>query len=394
VTNFFTPSLVGLLVQAAGALLMAGMCAVLLRTVRRDPLIYWSIGWVALFIALEWLWLTFYFQVSQHAGQAVYLFGEYVFGYFVIAGCRRYATGARPRRRELWLIPIGAGIAAWLPLFGGGDFNAFFAVHTLICAYLFFAAFRVLGATKANPRSRMGVRAMRLALLLLTIDYAHYAPLFALSAYGILPAPVPYLVFTPQYDLILQFMLMFGMVMAMTGDTQHELEVSNAALGRALDRLETMSQIDPLTSALNRHAFTSWAQDPERRRRAPLRGCAAFVDLDDLKAINDRYGHAAGDAALQAVATALWSCLSPEDLLFRWGGDEFLILFIDRSETDARDQLATLAEKLRGTSLRGVQKPVDLSASIGLAPFSDVASLDAVIAAADSAMYERKKTSV
>jgi diguanylate cyclase (GGDEF)-like protein len=381
---------VGLLVQAAGALLMAGLCVMLLRTVRREPLVYWSIGWVALFVAIESLWAALFFDRWHHVGQTGYLFGEYVFAYCVIAGCRRYATGRAPRRRELGLIPVGLALAAWLPAFGGGDFNVFFAIHTLIYAYLFFVAYRILRRATSNPRSRMGVRVMRLALLMLTVSYLHYAPLFALSAAGTLQSSVPYLTYAPLADLILGFMLMFGMIMIATGDTQHELEISNLALGRALDRLETMSQIDPLTSALNRHAFTSWARDPDRRRQDAVKGCAAFVDLDDLKALNDRYGHAAGDSALLAVATALWSCLRQEDLLFRWGGDEFLILFVGLSEDDARAHLAPLADRLRQATLRGADRPVDLSASIGFAPFADIASLDAVIAAADSEMYRRK----
>ena len=388
-TQFFTPSLVGLLVQAAGALLMAGMCLVLLRTVRREPLVYWSIGWAALFVALESLWAAYFFGRLQWVAQTLYLFGEYVFAYFIIAGCRRYATGRRPRARELWLIPAGLILAAWLPAVGG-DSNAFFAIHTLIYAYLFFVAYRILRRAMSNARSRMGVRIMRLALLLLTVSNLHYAPVFALSASGTIDVSTAYLAYAPLYDLILGFMLMFGMVMIATGDTQHELEISNVALGRALDRLETVSQIDPLTSALNRHAFSSWARDPDRRRGRAVRGCAAFVDLDDLKTLNDCYGHAAGDSALQAVATALWSCLRPEDMLFRWGGDEFLIIFVDQSEDEAHARLEPLADRLRQTTLRGAPGAVDLSASIGLAPFADIASLDAVIAAADSAMYRRK----
>jgi diguanylate cyclase (GGDEF)-like protein len=390
VTQFFTPSLVGLLVQASGALLMASMCLVLLRTVRREPLVYWSIAWLALFVGIESLWAAFFAGRVARELQTLYLFGEYVFGYFVIAGCRRYATGRRPRPREWWLVPIGLALAAWLPAFGGGNFNVFFAIHTLIFAYLFFVAWRILRRATSNPRSRTGVRIMRAALLALALVNLHYAPLFTLSTMGTLTEAPAYLAYTPLLDLILGFVLMFGMVMIATGDTQHELEISNLALGRALDRLETMSQIDPLTSTLNRHAFTAWARDPERRRQQPVRGCAAFVDLDDLKALNDRYGHAAGDSALQAAATALWSCLRSEDMLFRWGGDEFLILFVNLDEDEARARLAPLSVRLRQTTLRGAPQPVDLSASIGLAAFDDVASLDAVIAAADSEMYRHK----
>jgi hydroxyacylglutathione hydrolase len=385
--------LIGLFVQAVGALLMASLCAVLLRTVRKDPLMYWSIGWVALFTSLSWLWMSFFAPHLQWAGQTVYLLGEYAFGYLVIAGCRLYAKGERPKRREAWLLLLGLALALWLPRLGGDDFNVFFAVHTLIYAYLFFAAFRVMRHAPTNNRSVTGVRVMNVALVLLTLDYLHYAPLFALSSLQILPNTVSYLVYAPLYDLIFEFMLMFGMVMIVTGDVQHELEAANRELGAAHDRLETLAQIDHLTSALNRHAFSSLLARP-RATTSVLAGCAAIVDVDDLKKLNDRHGHPVGDGAIQAVAAALRSVMRANDWLFRWGGDEFLMLLIGASDADARARLEPLNERLRQIHLPGLTMPIDVSATAGFAPFADAASLDEVIARADHAMYATKKQAV
>ena len=57
-----------------------------------------------------------------------------------------------------------------------------------------------------------------------------------------------------------------------------------------------------------------------------LAGTAVIADIDNLKSINDQFGHAAGDAAIRAVATAIRSLIRADDLLFRWGGDEFLLV--------------------------------------------------------------------
>ena len=389
---FFQPSLSGLLLQALGTLLLAALCLVLLRTVRRPPLLYWSAGWAALFISLVSLWLGLSFKNFQTVGQSLYLFGEYVFGYFVIVGARTYALGESPRRRDLWLVGPALALAVGLPRVVHGDVDVFFAIHTLIYPYLFFTALRVLRSVKPNTQSAAGMRVMKLALLLLTIDYLHYAPLFAAASYQNLRVIDAYLTYAPLYDLIFQVMLMFGMVMVMTGQVQHELEVANAGLHEARDRMETMARLDPLTSTLNRRAFSAVMESRSRGGRALVRGTAAVVDLDNLKTLNDLHGHAAGDVALQVVAGALRSCMQDGDLLFRWGGDEFVLLFDRVVESAAQARLSPLNDALAGTAIPGVDQPIDLRASFGIAVFDEVVPLDEAIARADHAMYRRKKS--
>ena len=387
---FVLPNLVSLLVQSVGALLIAILCLVLQQTVRRDMLAYWSAGWFSLSVALIALFLAFHFVSLERVGQGVYILGEYVFAYLLIVGCRRFVTGLPARRREAWLLVPGLFFAVFLPRIGGGDFNVFFTVHTLIYAYLFLAAFRVLRQTHSD-HGLAGLRVMKVALVLLTIDYAHYAPLFAASSYGLVPPTLPYLAYAPLYDLIFLMLLAFGMVMVTTGEVQHELQLANARLAKTRDRLETMAQLDHLTSALNRHAFYSIIEDPRSGERGVLSGCAAVADVDNLKLINDRFGHAAGDAAIRAVAARIRAGIRADDLLFRWGGDEFLILLIGVSESDARVRLEGLNDSLRQTVIAGVPQPVDISVTVGYAAFDSAASLDEVIALADTAMYGKKK---
>ncbi len=152
-----------------------------------------------------------------------------------------------------------------------------------------------------------------------------------------------------------------------------------------------MAQLDHLTSALNRHAFNLLMENPRTGDRPVVHGCAALVDIDDLKIVNDEYGHPAGDAAIRAVASAIRSCIRADDLLFRWGGDEFLVLLFGVSESEARARLETLNQRLKQTALAGLPHPVDLSAAVGYAAFDDATSFDDVIAVADTAMYGAKR---
>jgi diguanylate cyclase (GGDEF)-like protein len=389
---FFQPNLVGLMVQAAGALLMAALCIALLRTMSRPALRYWSVGWVTLCISLQGLYLASYSQALAFPGHVIYLLGEYTFGYMVYVGCRRFALGESPKRAELWLLVPTTAWCVWLSAFASGDANLLFAVHTLVFPYLFFRALRVLGGLKPGPHVRVGIAVMKLALLLLTIDYLHYAPLRAAASYQQLTVFDSYLQYAPLYDLIFQVMLMFGMVMTATGRAQQELEAANAELKRARDRLEATSRMDPLTSTLNRRAFSAVLADRTRDGRELSRGVVAVVDLDGLKQLNDRFGHAAGDAALLALADALRACLRAEDLLFRWGGDEFVLLLQGETASSAAERLAQLNAELAATPIPGSETPLDLRASAGFSEFADAASLHRAIDEADRAMYTRKKT--
>jgi|RhiMethySRZTD1v2_1073278.scaffolds.fasta_scaffold98108_3 diguanylate cyclase (GGDEF)-like protein len=388
---FFQPSLSGLLVQAVGALLMAALSIALRRTIPRPALRYWSIGWVTLCASLQGLYLASYYSSVAYVGHVVYLLGEYVFGYMVIAGCRHYAFGVPARRSDVWLLAPALAWCLWLARVAGGNINLLFAVHTLIYPYLFFSALRVLHGAKTGPHAEMGLRVMRMALMLLTVDYLHYAPLFATSSYSPIKVIDAYLTYAPLYDLLFQVMLMFGMVMASTGQVQEELEAVNADLKRARDRVEASARLDPLTAALNRRAFAAVLADQNRTGFGLMRGVVVVVDLDDLKLLNDTYGHAAGDAALQGLADALRSCLEGDDLLFRWGGDEFVLILRGATLAHAEARFDGFNEKLRARPMPGAPDPVDLRASVGLSEFSDAATLDHAIARADQAMYRRKK---
>ncbi len=384
-------NLVALAIQATGALLLATLCLVLQQTVRREPLGYWSAGWFALAAALLSLLAAFEFPELGWIGESLYVVGEYAFAYLVVVGCRRLVTGRRPRRIELWLFLPAVGLAILLPWSTAGHFDAFFPIHTLIYAGLFVLSLRVLRRRPSLHGGVTGLRVMKVALLLLALDYLHYSVVYVLIGRGAIAPGEPYLVYSPLYDLLCLVLLAFGMLMVTTGEVQHELEVANTSLAQARDRLEAMAQLDHLTSALNRHAFDSIVEDAPPGRGNRLRGCAAVADIDGLKAINDRYGHAAGDATIRAVATGLRSCIRADDLLFRWGGDEFLILFIGVGEPEARSRLGAVNVALRQSSSAGVPEDVGVSVSIGYAPFDGAASLDEVIAEADTAMYQKKR---
>ncbi|HJU39633.1 MAG TPA: GGDEF domain-containing protein, partial [Tahibacter sp.] len=107
-------------------------------------------------------------------------------------------------------------------------------------------------------------------------------------------------------------------------------------------------------------------------------------DVDDMKAINDRYGHATGDAALVRVAGTLRALVRRDDHLFRWGGDEFLLIALDLDGVEFRSRLESLNARLRSGE-PGVQ------VSHGSAEFSRADQLLDAVRRADVAMYAQKR---
>src|SRR5690625_361995 len=105
-----------------------------------------------------------------------------------------------------------------------------------------------------------------------------------------------------------------------------------------------LSEIDPLTGLLNRCAATARLQRESAATPGPgQRDVVFLIDIDHFKARNDGFGHAAGDAALAAVAHELRACCRADDIVARWGGEEFLVA---RSGLDLA-QAQQMAERLR-----------------------------------------------
>ena len=177
----------------------------------------------------------------------------------------------------------------------------------------------------------------------------------------------------------------------MKGNARQEVEAINRELVAARDKLETLARIDPLTEALNRHAFYSLVANKPSTPSVMQPGCVVVLDLDNLKPINDSLGHSAGDAAIRAVARAVRAVIRADDLLFRWGGDEFLILLFNISERRVHERIAEINQTLAVTPLPNSTKPMPVLVSYGLAAFASMSDIEQAIEKADGEMYARKQ---
>jgi diguanylate cyclase (GGDEF)-like protein len=162
------------------------------------------------------------------------------------------------------------------------------------------------------------------------------------------------------------------------------------ALRRSLEQERTIARTDFLTGLSNWRAFTERAEAELNRARRYERPLSfAYIDLDDFKLVNDRYGHAAGDALLATVATTIGHILRRTDVVARLGGDEFAVLLPETPPEAAWIVLRKLHNALR-IALEEGGWPV--TASIGavtcIIPPADVEEL---VRLADGLMYEAKR---
>jgi diguanylate cyclase (GGDEF)-like protein len=159
-----------------------------------------------------------------------------------------------------------------------------------------------------------------------------------------------------------------------------------------MQRFARLAEIDALTGVLNRGVFLESGQRIMNRCRTDRRPCAILmIDVDRFKDINDRYGHVVGDRALRAISSSLKQCLRPEDLIGRYGGEEFAVLLPGANAAEA----GVIAERLRA-AVGGLQadwapgaSPLTVSGGIAVA-LDGASELNELLVRADRALYRAK----
>jgi diguanylate cyclase (GGDEF)-like protein len=361
-------------VQAIGTLLLAIMLAQLGRTFRRSYARGWAIGWASFFLALVSVRLDIHF--GNRAFWVAYLVLEWAFLYLLWAGCREILTGHRTEfRNAAYAVPVAIALAAIMARVAP-SFDDLFTVQTAIVATAALAAFVTL-----NRRTdcAIGCSLMRISLVLMAALYYSYVPLYAYYTHV---AKFPFLEYSSLADLFVAVILGFGMIVVTAEEANRELEEATA-------RAEQKLNIDPLTEALNRHAFHSMQHGDEVQTDGALSGVVVMIDVDNLKGINDKFGHVAGDAVIRAAANSVRNLIRADDLLFRWGGDEFVAIIPNSTLATVCERLSPLADGIMAR-VTPSGPPLRFSISWGGAEFGDRTSLDSAMKAADQAMYRTR----
>jgi diguanylate cyclase len=171
--------------------------------------------------------------------------------------------------------------------------------------------------------------------------------------------------------------------------------VFSTVLARMGERQRSLSRRESLTGCFNRRAFYElFPREVERARRLGQGVAVVFLDIDHFKRINDQYGHETGDHVLQMLSTRLRGIIRETDLLFRWGGEEFVILMPHTGPGEG----PALAERIRAAveerpfAATASHSAVAVTVSLGVAGTAAwPADPDALLARADAACYRAKE---
>lgn len=171
----------------------------------------------------------------------------------------------------------------------------------------------------------------------------------------------------------------------------NEVGAALASASRMIASAEHRARHDALTGLANRALFLeAAARQVEMGKRERSRSAILYIDLDGFKPVNDRHGHATGDALLRAVAERLRNGVRATDIAARLGGDEFAVLLVHADAEQAAAIAAKLVDSLSAPYELGAHA-VEVGASIGVAGFPESgASAEEVLKRADEAMYRAK----
>jgi diguanylate cyclase (GGDEF)-like protein len=360
--------------QLAGSVVLALFFVLLERHDPRPYLADWMAAWIAQAVALavflaslRWGWTI---------SLAAYLFLEAGHGLLLCSAARHYHGGSLRRSRYGWmLLPLGAWAAAGPVLISN-------PVVLHAAQYAVLAATELAAAALLWPRHQpagMGVRLTSQVLALIGLLHALHVAAFA-GLFGP-DAPTQLLLQAgPFVTLLLQTLLALGMVLTVMESTQRALATSNAHLQEAEHRLKILAETDPLTGCFNRRVFRELV-DGVRSGREGMQGAVLMLDMDDLKDINDRQGHAAGDDAIRRAAEAIRGHTRATDIVVRWGGDEFVVVIPGASGAYAQARRDEVANALA---------LIGLPASAGLAVYEAGKDIMVAVDEADREMYAIK----
>lgn len=397
-------SFLGVIVQLGGAVMLIGLFLMMRRLVlRRAYFTAWVAAWGSLAVAILALVVRYILvpgisgatlEDTHPAVRGLYLLYQTSKGLglvFFLRGTLMYVNGAVAGVRATRRLWIGVALFAVLSTFATRHGLNEMVIWQAAIATPLLAISSLTFLRLPRARRTPGSMATGLSFGLLALLWLAYAGGFGLVLSGMtgrVPGYVRTLVsFNSYFDLTCNVLLGYAMILVLLEDAKRELDAAQSELRLTHDQLTRAALVDSLTEALNRRAYGEGVGLDLVRASF---GTVVMADLDNLKIVNDKYGHAAGDKLIRLCADVLRETQRAYDKLYRWGGDEFLLIL---PTAHASDVLARLQRNLDNADpvLAGPDaEPAYLRVSLGAADYSSYEELSRAIERADRRMYEEK----
>jgi diguanylate cyclase (GGDEF)-like protein len=367
-------------VQFSMVTCLFGYFLLLGRMVKLREVKLWTLAWLANAAALAAVFVHVYASIPPYADRitlVLYLAGKAAFAVLVVAGARHHALPRFETRVSplflaaliaLWSLGVGFGV----PKLWQGQL----AESTLVGATLLVGAVTVL----RHPRSSIS-RWLGWAMLLEGI-------LFLLSAALLVPGlwgnriGVLYLSYSSFIDALAELMLALASIAVIADRREDHFHYVDGELLQAQGQLSDLVDTDPLTNLATRRSVRKMMES-----LIETGGVFVFIDINGLRKINDLFGHRVGNATLQRLARLIVEHFRPEDLIIRWGGDEFLVGAPEMALENATERVAAIRES--------AQRPFDdvpaLSIAAGAAEILAGGDPTVALEEADGRMYAEKR---
>jgi diguanylate cyclase (GGDEF)-like protein len=397
-------SFIGVVVQLGGALMLIGLFLMLRQFVlRRAYFTAWVTAWGALAVAILAL-VTRYMLLPGLAGTPlheqhpvvralyfVYQMSKALGFIFFVRGTLMYVAGTAVgllATRNLWL---GAALFALVSAVASRNgLNEMVIWQSAIAVpALGYCASALLWLPR--PRRTTGTMAAGTCFAMLAVLWLFYAGGFALAIQNV-PGSLANAARTmvglnSYFDLTFNVLLGYAMVLMLMEDAKREVDDAQAELRVTHDQLRRAALYDSLTDSLNRRAFSEGVGLDMARATF---GTVVLADVDNLKLVNDRFGHSVGDQTIRRCAEAMRATLRSYDKLYRWGGDEFLLVVPSAHASDVLARLRKAIDDAADIDTGVAAERIRLEVSVGAADYASSEELSFAIERADRAMYAEK----
>ena len=397
-------SFLGVVVQLGAALMLIGLFLMMRRFVlRRAYFTAWVSAWAALAVAIlalvvRYIFIPVFVSSAPHEGDPsvrllylVYQMSKGLGFIFFVRGTLMYVAGTTAgfvATQKLWAAAAMFAVVSTVMSRHGLNEMVIWQSAIAVPALGYCAS-----ALLWLPRSRRtaGSIATGGCFALLGTLWLVYAGSFAMVIHDV-PGHFSSLAtaivsYNSYFDLALNVLLGYAMILVLMEDAKREVDDAQAVLRITHDQLRRAALYDSLTDSLNRRAFSEGVGLDMVRATF---GTVVLADLDNLKLVNDRFGHSAGDDLLRRCAEVFRAALRPYDKLYRWGGDEFLLVVPSAHASDVLERLQRALDAADPVEAVEPSESIRLQVSLGTADYASSEEIQTAIAAADRAMYQEK----
>ncbi|MEX2272112.1 MAG: GGDEF domain-containing protein [Vicinamibacterales bacterium] len=369
------------LIAAAAATIVAGLLFLLYLNRRRAYVLLWIGGWVLIAAGMMLLGDEDRFggNVAGFAGlyQTINVSSALA---FALSASAVGGTIGWTMRHSLGALLLGVWLAMGSPTFG--VVGALMPGYLVAATALATASVRFAKVARREQFTGAGLMAVGFGIVALS-------NLWMIRAVAMVAPEI--VMRLMALNFVAYAIVTLGMHLLIFEDTTKELRLSNKRLEAAREELRGLALTDPLTNAYNRRFFDEIiARELERHRRAKQPLSVAFIDIDRFKTVNDVHGHSVGDSLLRDVAEYLKRKLRETDYVFRWGGDEFVVL-MSCPVVEALKKMQVLEQEYESAPLMtSLGAGVGLSIGCAEAP-PGTKDIEAIIKAADEHMYLQRR---